>query len=90
MTRFGAEMKTRKPFPSRKPAPVKIRPPQTPPMSLKPTVTEEATNVIKSEIDAVILAPTEEIPFTVTESLEEAIVPEVLKTDEDDIIFSRR
>ena len=90
VTRFGAEMKTRKPFPGRKPAPVKIRPPQTPPPSLKPTVTEEATNVIKSEIDAAILVPTEEIRYTSTEPLEESIIPEVLKTDEDDIIFSRR
>ena len=90
VTRFGAEMKTRKPFPPRKPAPVKIRPPQTPPISLKPTVTEEATNAIKSEIDAAILPPTEEICDTSTEPLEESIIPEVLKTDEDDIIFSRR
>jgi len=90
VTRFGAEMKTRKPFPSRKPAPVKIRPPQTPPMSLKPTVTEEATNVIKSEIDATILAPIEEVRYSATEPLEESMIPEVLKTEEDDIIFSRR
>jgi hypothetical protein len=90
VTRFGAEMKTRKPFPGRKPAPVKIRPPQTPPPSLKPAVTEEATNVIKSDIDAAILAPPEEIRYTSTEPLEESIIPEVLKTDEDDIIFSRR
>jgi hypothetical protein len=90
VTRFGAEMKTRKPFPGRKPAPVKVRPPQTPPISLKPTVTEEATNIIKSEIDAAILPPTEEICDTSTEPLEESIIPEVLKTEEDDIIFSRR
>jgi hypothetical protein len=83
-------MKTRKPFPGRKPAPVKIRPPQTPPPSLKPAVTEEATNLIKSDIDAAILAPPEEIRYTSTEPLEESIIPEVLKTDEDDIIFSRR
>ena len=90
VTRFGAEMKTRKPFPGRKPAPVKVRPPQTPPISLKPAATEEATNVVKSELDSVILAPTEEVRYSATEPLEESIIPEVLKTEEDDIIFSRR
>ena len=90
VTRFGAEMKTRKPFPGRKPVPVKIRPPQTPPTSLKPVVTEEAINVIKSEIDATNLAPTEEVRYSATEPLEESIIPEVPKTEEDDIIFSRR
>jgi len=90
VTRFGAEMKTRKAFPVRKPVPVKNRPSQTQPLGLKPLAEQETTNIIKSETNAAVLAPPDETLDTVIETPSETRISEVVTPGEDDILFSRR
>lgn len=90
VTRFGAEMKSRKAFPVRKPAPVKIRPSQIPLTGLKPTTEQEAINIIKSETNPAILAQSGEAHDTVIEPPAEPQTSEVITPGEDDILFSRR
>ncbi len=90
VTRFGAEMKSRKAFPVRKPAPVKIRPSQIPLTGLKPTTEQEAINIIKSETNPAVLAQSGEAHDTVIEPPAEPQTSEVITPGEDDILFSRR
>lgn len=90
VTRFGAEMKSRKAFPVRKPAPVKIRPSQIPLTGLKPTTEQEAINIIKSETNPAVLAQSGEAHDTMIEPPAEPQTSEVITPGEDDILFSRR
>ncbi|NBR05619.1 MAG: NYN domain-containing protein [Planctomycetes bacterium] len=90
VTRFGAEMKTRKPYPPRKPAPIKIRATQTPHSGLIHPTEQESVNITKSETNPANLGPIEEGRDAPTEPLGEPVAPEIFNQGEDDILFTRR